>query len=344
MSMYSQLLESVSAPLLGQLGTGTAPETIYIDMLKSRTITEQIIDEFDLQKVYKAYPIERAIETFQSHCGYTLLVNGLIVMTYEDRDPERAAAVANRMIDLLDELNTNIKMSKAAHTRVFIGGQLQEREQELAAAESALRDFQESHKALQLDQQLKSAMDIIAGLTGKAISLETQLRILSEYTSKSSEEYLRKQTEYDQVVDQLRRLKQGGEGDEDMVRSYIPALDEVPDLALELLRLKREVEIQSTVYTMLVKEHEKARIEEARDTRVVQVLDTASVPTLRSRPRRKILVIVGAVVGAGWAAVMALFLTLWREGGEGTRRWREVFAPVVSDLKRLLRRRPRSSS
>lgn len=344
MSMYSQLLESVSAPLLGQLGSGTAPETIYIDMLKSRTITEQIIDEFNLQEVYGAYPIEVAIKEFHSHCGYTLLVNGLIVMTYEDRDPDRAAAIANRMIDLLDELNADLKMSKASRTRVFISEQLTMRKKELAAAESAYRDFQQSNKALELDEQLRSAMDIIATLTAKAISLETQLSILGEYTSKSSEEYVRKKTEYERVVDQLRRLKQSGDRDEDIVRSYLPALDDVPRLALEMLRLKRDVEIHSTVYTMLVKEYEKARIEEARDTRTVQVLDHASVPTLRSRPKRKFLVIFGAAIGLGWAAVMALFVTLWREGGEDTRAWRDVFAPLGADFRRILRRRSPSRS
>ena len=339
LSMYTQLIENVSAPLLGQLGAGTAPETIYIDMLKSRAVTDRIIEEFDLQKVYDAYPIELAREKFQSHCGYTLLVNGLIVSTYEDRDPERAAAIANRMVEILDELNTNMKMSRAARTREFIGGQLGARQDELASAEAAYRDFQQSHKALQLDEQLASAMDIIASLTGKAISLETQLEIMSEYTSSSSEEYVRKKTEYEQVVAQLQRLKRGGGADEDMVRAYIPALEEVPQLALEMLRLKRDVEIQSTVYTMLVKEYEKARIEEARDTPTVQVLDYASVPNLRSRPKRKMLVILGAVVGAGWAGVLALFVTAWRRGGERTRVWREIFEPVSADLSRVFRRR-----
>lgn len=337
-SMYTQLLESVSAPLLGQLGAGTAPETIYIDMLKSRTISEQVIDEFGLKEVYGADYIENAIEEFQSHCGYTLLVNGLIVMTYEDRDPERAAAVANRMIELLDEFNRDMKSTKASRTREFISEQLDDRKDDLAAAEQAYKDFQQSNRALELDQQLKSTMEIIARITGEAIALETQLDILGKYASTSSEEYIRKRTEYEQVLEQLRRLKRGGDRDEDIVRAYLPALDEVPQLALEMLRLKRDVEIESTVYTMLVKEYEKARIEEARDTPTVQILDRASVPNLRSRPQRKVLVIIGGVVGAGWAAVIALFVTAYRRSGTESNPWRSAFEPVAADFRRVLGR------
>lgn len=337
-SMYTQLLESINAPLLGQLGAGTAPETIYIDMLKSRSICEAIINEYDLMEFYDVGVKEHALAALASHCGYTLLVNGLIVVTYEDRDPVRAAEIANRMIELLDEFNRNLNTSRASRTRQFIEGQMAERERDLASAETALRDFQAQNKALELDEQLTAAMGIISTLTAQAIALETELEILGMYASTSSEEYVRKNNEYKQLVKQLEKLKAGGDSDADMVRSYIPTLDDVPQLALEMLRLKRDVEIESTVFTMLVKEYEKARIEEARDTPTVQVLDTASVPNLRSRPRRKVLVILGGVVGAGWAALVALFVTAWRENRERSGAWRDVFGPIGDDFARVFRR------
>lgn len=343
-TMYAQVLQSVSAPLLGTLGSGTAPETVYIDMLKSRAIREKVIKEFDLMDVYHASVIEQALDTFHNHCGFTLLVNGLIVVTFEDRDPERAAAIANRMIDLLDEFSRSMKTTRAGRTREFIEGQLAQHEKELAAAETKLRDFQTANDALELDEQLQAVMDIISTLTARAISLETEMEIMSHYASSSSEEYKRKQREYDEVLAQLKKLKRSSSvSDKDLVRSFLPTLGDVPELALEMIRLKRDVEIQSTVYSMLVKEYEKARIEEARDTPTVQILDRAEVPNLRSRPKRKILVIVGGVVGAGWAGVIALFTTAWRENRERAAAWRDVFRPVVGDVSRLFRRRKRDS-
>ncbi len=336
---YSELVQQLSAPLLGPTATGAAPETIYIEMLKSRTLGEKIIDEFDLMRSYKKKRIEDALKEFHSHMGFSLLDNGLLVVTFEDRDRERAAEIANRMIQALDEITRGLKVTRAGRTREFIGRQLQEREEMLAAAESELKEFQEKNKTVDLDEQLRSAMDLITELSGRAIALETELQIMEHYTSRSSAEYQRKQTEYKEVVGQLGKLKARGEGDEDMVRSYIPSLNEVPDVALHYMRRRRAVEVQTTVYTMLVNEFERARIEEARDTPVVQVLDRAQTPNLRSRPKRKLLVIAGGLLGLGWSTMFALFTTAWREGGPRISRMRELLQPLRADVARRNARR-----
>lgn len=338
---YAEIVQQLSAPLLGPVATGAAPETIYIEMLKSRSVGEKVVAEFDLMKRYKAKNIEDALEELISHMGFTLLENGLLIFTFEDRDPERAALIANRLVELLDETTRGLKVSRAGRTRMFVERQLAERELSLAKAENDLKEFQQSHDAVDLDEQLRSAMDIITSLSARAIALESEMEILSHYTATNSEEYLRKKTEYEEVVRQLRKLKahNGNSTDEDLVRSFLPTLKDIPDVALQYLRLRRAVEVQNTVYTMLVNEHEKSRIEEARDTPVVQVLDSAQKPNLRSRPKRKLLVIVGAMLGLGWSAVVALFATAWREDRGHTARVRELVQPLAADFSRLRRRK-----
>ncbi len=340
MPSYTELVQQLSAPLLGPTATGVAPETVYIEMLKSRTLGERIIDEFELMRVYKTSRIEDALEDFHSHIGFSLLDNGLLIMTFEDRDPERAAQIANRMIEELDDITRGLKVTRAGRTRDFVGRQLEEREEMLATAETELKDFQQEFKTVDLDEQLRSAMDLITELSSRAIALETELQIMAHYTSKSSAEYQRKQTEYREVVGQLEKLKRGASSDEDIVRSYLPTMDEVPEVALQYMRLRRAVEVQTAVYTMLVNEHEKARIEEARDTPVVQVLDKARKPNLRSRPKRKILVMVGGLLGLGWSSMLALFVTAWREESGRNQTILELLRPVAADFSRL-RGRPR---
>ena len=339
MPMYSELVQQLSAPLLGPVASGAAPETVYIEMLKSRTLGEKIIDEFDLMSVYKADRIEEALDAFHSHIGFTLLDNGLLVVTFEDRDPERAGRIANRMIEVLDDITRGLKVSRAGRTRDFVGRQLEEREQMLAAAETELKEFQQKHNTLDLDEQLLSAMDLITELSSRAIALEIEMQMMEKYTSTTSAEYQRKQAEYREVVGQLNKLKKPGkDSDLDMVRSYIPTLGTVPDVALQYIRLRRSVEVQTTVYKMLVNEFEKARIEEARDTPVVQVLDEAHTPNIRSRPKRKILILVGGLLGLGWSTVIALFTTAWREERSQAVAVRELLRPVAADFSRLRRR------
>ncbi|HXV14515.1 MAG TPA: GNVR domain-containing protein [Candidatus Krumholzibacteria bacterium] len=339
MPMYAELVQQLSAPLLGPIATGAAPETIYIEMVKSRSVGEKVITEFDLMNAYKSERIEDCLEELHSHLGFTLLENGMLIVTFEDRDPERAAAIANRLIELIDETTRGLKVSRAGRTRGFIERQLVDRERLLAQAETDLKEFQEEFNTVDLDEQLRSAMDIVTSLSARAIALETEMRIMSHYTSKTSEEYIRKQNEYNEVVSQLSKLKSNGDqADRDMVRSYIPALADVPDVALKYIRLRRAVEVQTTVYTMLVSEFEKARIEEARDTPVVQVLDTAAPPSLRSRPKRKLFVLVGFLVGVAWSSFVALFNTAWRDSLGKSSVVRQLLEPLAGDLARLRRR------
>lgn len=339
MPMYAEVVQQLSAPLLGPVASGAAPETIYIEMLKSRTVGEKVIAEFDLMDHYGARRMEDCLGELHSHLGFTLLENGLLVVTFEDGDPVRAAAIANRMVELIDQTTRDLKISRAGRTREFIERQLNERQLLLAQAETDLKTFQQAHNAVDLDEQLRSAMDIVTSLSARAIALETEMHIMSNYTSKTSEEYLRKQAEYKEVVGQLGKLKTTGkDGDDDLVRSFIPALSDVPDVALQYIRLKRAVEVQTTVYTMLVSEYEKARIEEARDTPTVQVLDTASPPELRSRPKRKLLVLVGLLLGLGWSSLAALFTTAWRENRGNVVVLRQLIAPMANDVARVRHR------
>ena len=340
MPMYTELIQSLQMPILGQLGTGARPETIYIDMMKSRYIGERLVAEFDLMDRYGVDHLEDALYALHSHTSFTLMENGLIMVNFEARDPGRAAEIANRYISLLDEFNRRLNTTRASKTRQFIEEQLEKREHSLAEAEQNLKEFQEANQALEMDEQLKAALNIVSNLTAQAIALETELNILKNYTSVNSEEYQQKELEYQQVLQQLKRLKVSSEHDEeDLLRAYIPTLEEVPNLALQMLRLKRNVEIENSVYAMLIKEYEKSRIEEARDTPTVQIMDVASPPTLRSRPRRKLLVIIGAMVGLGWSAFLALLITAWRDNEGRSKIIDDVFAPLVADLSRLRRRK-----
>ena len=192
------------------------------------------------------------------------------------------------------------------------------------------------------DEQLRSAMDIVTSLSARAIALETEMSIMAHYTSKTSEEYRRKQTEYNEVVGQLTKLKASdNESDSDL---FLPALSDIPDVALQYIRLKRAVEVQTTVYSMLVSEYEKARIEEARDTPTVQVLDPATPPNIRSRPKRTLLVLVGLLIGITWGSMVALFSTAWREDRGNSAMLRQLLAPIAADMARFRRRKSSGKS
>ncbi len=339
-SMYSDIVQSLQIPLFGPTPLSSQPATIYINILTSRKIGEQIIQEFDLRRIYKVKLMSKALERLHSHSTFMLLENGLLIIKFEDKDPEQAAAIANRYAELLDEFNQATNVSRASKTKEFIERQLEIRSGLLERAEEDLRRFQEENEALELSEQVRSTLNVMSGLTGQAIALEVELEILAQYASKSSDEYISKKKRYDEINEQLKKFKvDTARDEEDIVRSFFPTLDKVPQVTLDLLRLTRRVKIEETVYELLIREYEKVRIEEARDTPTIQVLDKATPPKLRSRPKRKFLVIVGGLIGFGWSALLAVLVTLWREEEKQREAVKEVFAPVREDFSKVFRRK-----
>ena len=340
---YTQLIQqALQIPIIAPSAGGARPGTIYIDILLSRKVGEKLVEEFDLKTVYDTRLVTDAIDALHSHTSFSLLENGLLKLNYEDRDPNRAAAVANRYVELLDEFNRELSVTRASKTREFVGGQLELHEQELRQAEDELRAFQEEHEALQLDQQVTSAIDMVASLTAEAVALEVDLDILGQYASQGSEEYVRKKQQYEEILGQLEKFKaDSARSDTDFVRSFFPSFDKLPETALDMARLMRRVKTEEGIYRLLREEYEKARIEEARDTPTVQVLDVAKVPEIRSRPKRTMIVVIGGVAGLGWSTLFAVFLSVWREEKFKGRALVELFAPIVSDVKALFRTRKR---
>jgi uncharacterized protein involved in exopolysaccharide biosynthesis len=339
MPFYADVVQSLQLPIFGPSAIGSRPNTIYIDILQSRTVGEQVVNEFDLKRSYGTALASEAIAQLHARTSYSLLENGLLMISFEDRDPDRAAAVTNRYVELLDQFNQQINITRASKTKEFIAEQMEMHSEILKRAEESLRAFQEQHQALELNEQIRSAIEVVSGLTAEAIKLEVELEILQQYTSGSSEEYTRTKKRYDGLVDQLKKFKIGDERDEDdTVRSFFPTFEDVPEIALDLARLTRRVKIEEKVYELLITEYEKARIEEARDTPTVQVLDAAVVPELRSRPKRKMLVLLGGILGLGWSALLVVFVSAWRDGASRGSRMREVLGPIANDFKRVFRK------
>jgi len=341
-SSYVQMMQALQAPIVGPTASGLTPSTIYIDILKSRRVGELVLEEFNLAKVYKIKVKSEALEALHKHTFYTLVDNGLLTISFEDRDPQRAADVANRYVALLDEFNQEVNITKASRTKDFIAKQIDVHAEDLRDAEESLRIFEEQNNTLELDSQVQRAIEVVSALTADAIALEVDLELLRQYASQNSQEYIRKKKRYDEIVRQLRKFESANERDEvDVVRAFFPTFDSVPEMKLELARRMRRVLVEEKVYALLIEEHEKSSIEEARDTPTVHVLDYASVPDLKSRPKRAIVALAGGVAGVAWSSFMALFLTIWREDSSRGSSLRGVVQPLLSDFTRIFRRRRR---
>jgi uncharacterized protein involved in exopolysaccharide biosynthesis len=342
-SSWKQTMMALQLPVLGPTASGLAPSTIYVDVLKSRRVCERIIDEFNFKEIYKAKLMDDALAVLHSHTFYSLMDNGLLTIRFEDQDPKRAAAVTNRYVELLDEFNRGLNSTRASNTKRFIAEQIQIRSDDLSEAEDSLRAFGEQNKTLHLDAQVDRSISVVSTLTADAIALEVDLEILRQYASTSSQEYIRKKKRYDEVLRQLQKFEiSSTRSENDVIRAFFPTFDKVPEVTLELARRTRRVRVEEKVYQLLVEEYEKSRIEEARNTPTVSVLDIARVPEQKSRPKRAVIALAGGVAGVAWSSLFALFSTMWREDSRRSATVRGLLQPLFADLRRF-RRRQRSA-
>jgi len=259
-------------------------------------VGEKILEKTDLMNVYQIKSREEAIRELVSHTTVKVSDEGLISLDFEDRDPERAALVANLFIEELDHINRTSNTSRARNTRLFIEQRMEKTQKDLTLSEEKLKEFQEKHKAISLDEQTKTAIQRAADLKAEMVLNEIELNVLSQNLSFSHPRIQQLRTKTAQIRKQLEKMEFG---DQDSESEKSQVLDvpfaEVPGLSLELVRLTRDLKIQEAIFELLSQQHEQAKIQEAKDTPTIQILDRAVPPEKRSRPRRTVMVILAGV-------------------------------------------------
>jgi tyrosine-protein kinase Etk/Wzc len=306
--------QSGAAALLGQLGAlgglaggalgGKTTNETYIGMLTSRTVSDSLIDRFKLQQVYKT---EVRSDTRHELKAATTITNGrdgIILVEVEDKDPVRAAALANGYASALQEMTLTLAVTEAAQRRLFFDKQLEQAKKALNASEFALKAVQEKTGLLKLDGQAQGIIAAAASLKATVTAKEVALSVMRTFAAPGNPEYMRAQQELASLRQQLAKMETApnqGNGDISVATS------KVPEVGMEYVRRVRDVKYNEALFEALAKQLELAKIDEAKDSSTLQVLDNAVTPDKKSSPRRALLVLVSAavafVLAMGWAII-----------------------------------------
>lgn len=304
------------AALSGQLGGlaalagaslgGASNADLMVGMLESRTIADRIIDRFDLLTVYDAELRIDAQEKLLDNLDASVnKKDSILTLSVDDHDPQRAADLANAFIEELDQLSRHLNLTEASRQRTFLEGRLVEVNSDLANAEDALRAFQEKHGAIQVDEQAKSIIDLLGELKGKLMAAQVQLGVTQRFASGNNADVDRLQTQIRELRSRIRDMEQG-QGERAVGDIFLPT-QQIPDLGLRYARLLRDVKVQETIFELLTQQYELAKMEEAKDSPTIQVLDSAVVPEKKSKPRRMLIVMLAvmlALIGSSALAVI----------------------------------------
>ncbi len=313
---------SALAALAGVSLGGNNTADLYVGMLTSRTISDRIIERFDLMKVYDLDSRTKAREKLGKNVN---IIPGradhIISLSFNDRDPQRAAAIANAYVEELKKLNVQLNLNRAGRERQFLEERLTAVKTDLRNAEDALTQFQKENKAIKLDEQAKSTIDAIARLKGELAKREVDLGVLLSVQTERNPQVQAQRESITQLQEQLRMLEQTPTAQKVSGDIFIPT-SEMPDLTVRYARLMRDFKVQEALYEVLTREYEVARVNEARDSSTIQVLDEAVPPDQKSKPRRGLIVLLGTFAFGFGGILLSYFLE-----------WAKKMSP--EDLERL---------
>jgi len=292
---------------IGALGGLKSPGDIYLGILGSRTIADTLIKRFDLQRVYKTKRLSDTEKTLKDISKFTTGKDTLITISVVDRDPRRAADLANGYLDALHEQNGRLALTESGQRRVFFEQQLAHEKDALEDAEVELKRTEEQTGLISPAGQTQVAIEAIQQLRAQITSREVELSVLQQGATDRNPGVVRAETEIQRLQEQLRKL----EDDPSQRRpgSMQTPAAKVPELALEYVRKQREVKYHETLFQLLARQYETARLDESRDAPLLQVVDKAIVPDKKSGPHRVLLLMGGMLLGLASGSLWVILRT-----------------------------------
>ena len=215
--------------------------------------------------------------------------------------------MANSYVTQLTKLTQNLEEIEASRRRQFFEGELKKTVAALTRAEEEVRDFQEATGALQIDEQARAVMTGIATLEAQVAAKEIQLKVMNTYATQNNPDTKRVLEELNALRQERRKLEEKEQGYYNTANTLIPTT-KIPSLGTEYLRKQREFKYQQTLWEVLLKQYEVARLDEAKNSTAVQVVAEAIIPEKKYKPKLVLMLIVGTLVGftIGVAAAVTL--------------------------------------
>jgi tyrosine-protein kinase Etk/Wzc len=287
--------------------TGNPETDRYLAILRSGTVLGAVIQRFDLVKVYEitSYPGENTAKALLSNTEFKVESEGNLTITVYDKDPHRAADMANYFVEMLNKTNTELQVQNARGNREFVEERYNKNLRDLAAAEDSLKAFQKKYGIIAMPEQTEASIKAAAHITAELALKEVQAGVLRRTLSADNPAVIGAQIEIDEMRKKLSQMNSGvGQVAGDM-KVFVP-FNQVPDVGSEYIRRYRDVEIQYKILQFITPLYEQAKVEERRQTPSVLVLDKAYPAERKAKPKVSLYALI-ALVSSLLVAILVVF-------------------------------------
>ena len=303
-ALVSQLGSLAALTGLGSSGALKDPNDLYLAVLQSDTVQNGLINRLNLMSAYHVKKMGEARRRLTASSKFVSEKGGLISITIKDGDAHRAAQIANAYVDELHDINSRLIIGEASLRRNFFTQQLALEKDRLTDAEIALQQTEESTGAISPTGQTGVVISQVAALQGQIISREVQLDALRTSSTDQNPDVIRLSSEIEGLRRQMQNMEsvQKGRkaGDISLTSRSLPQ-DQVA-----YMRKQRDVQYHTLIFDLIARQFEAARLDEAKASPVIQVLDPAEAPDRKSGPFRALWTLSGAVLGFLYGCVRVI--------------------------------------
>jgi uncharacterized protein involved in exopolysaccharide biosynthesis len=316
-AVTSKVGEGLGSYAGGLMGLKSSGE-LFVGILQSRTVQDQLVNRFDLKKVYHVKLEEDARKQLTSN---TMISedrkSGIIAITVTDRDPWRAAAMGAAYAEELNRLVEELSTSGAHRERVFLEERLKTVQKDLQDAEKDFSQFSSKNMAIDIKEQGKAMVEAAALLQGQVIAAQSEEEGLRQIYTDSNVRVRSVQARIGELKQELEKI--GGKGESSDTEavsstdSLYPSIKKLPLLGVTYADMYRRTKVQEAVYEALTQQFELAKVEEVREIPSVKELDRADVPEKKSFPPRMLIMVLGTMFSFAFANAWILGSTHWQE-------------------------------
>lgn len=272
----------------------------YVAILKSRSVMDRVVKSFDLVRVYDVENIEEARKNLESNLEVTVEQEGTVRIAMWDKSPERSSRLANYLMFVLDSTNKALNTQETHFKRVAIENRYNQNMADLKQAEEGLKIFQEKNNIISFPEQTEVTIQATAELIGQLSLLELDLGVKEKILGNSHPDIIKLTSQIREYQKKIREMTRQQEAEatnlpgKEEGKIFIP-FKKFPELMVEYLRLRRDLEAQNKIFELLTEQLELARLMETKDTPTIQVLDHAVVPLKKAWPKRMLIVFIASL-------------------------------------------------
>ncbi len=298
---------------------GTSSESDkYIAIIKSATITNDVIKKFDLRKEYEYENdfYEKVVKEWQSNLEVEIQDEGNLTISVYDKNPQKAADIVNYLVEKLNAINTELGVQNAKANRIFVEKRYFQNVDDITNLESAMKAFQQKYGVIAVPQQIEATVKSMSSIYVDLYKKEIELNVLKQTYGENHPLTANAKIELNELQKKINQLNAGTDSSQKDVNLLIP-FKKAPELGNEYLKIYRNLEIQYKIIEFIQPLYEQAKIEEVRNTPSVLVLDKAGPAERKSKPKIALYLLLAFVISTSIGFIIIIFI-------EGTRRLRNV--------------------